>query len=84
MKRCGGAQPRFCTEKPGMENRHLLGSWFLAFQKAQPAFLGHLAPRPHFCRWKNTDQPRLEAELLYLLAWLGQITWHLGVSVPHL
>lgn len=69
-----------------MENRHLLGSWFLAFQKAQPAFLGHLAPRPHkvCCHWKNTDQPRLEAQLLHLLAWLGQITLHLGVSVLHL
>lgn len=42
-----GNQPGFCIKKLRMENCHLLGSWFLAFQKPQPAFPATLARRLH-------------------------------------
>ena len=40
-------QPEFPKETLRMENRHLLGSWFLAFQKPWPVSSAALAPRPH-------------------------------------
>ena len=87
-QRCWERQPECCTEKLGTENRHL--SWFPASRKAQPAFPGNLAPRPHRSSVGRTQalesgQPGAEAQLFHLLAQLGQSASHLSESqFPHL
>lgn len=52
-KRCQESQPEFCREKLSVENRHLLGSWSLAFRKPQLAFPVTLVPKV-VCHWRNT------------------------------